>query len=310
VSDALLVKGWCFSPQGMPVTATLFFNGVEARRLVVTQPRPDVVHAFPNLDVREGCGFAESVPTSELPCGDGRVSVRVDARDTAGHALSLPPVEIRKLPPSIHDPLSAEQLVWRDHDQIEFSRSDEALAGRLEGAARIAPTDIVVEIGCGAGRTARHLAPRCRRWIGIDIDHSVLGTARALVGDLPNVALLQSEGVDLGCIRDQAVNVVYCSLIFMLLREWDRFRYVREAFRVLKPGGRLYVDTMNLLGSDAWEIFLRLTRLPPRHRPSNACSAATPEELETYFLRAGFSDVRSRHDALLVECTGARPTGH
>ena len=66
---------------------------------------------------------------------------------------------------------------------------------------------------------------------------------------------------------------------------------------------------MNLLGSDAWEIFLRLARLPPRHRPSNACAAATPEELETYFLRAGFTDVRSRHDALLVECTGARPTG-
>lgn len=76
--------------------------------------------------------------------------------------------------------------------------------------------------------------------------------------------------------------------------EWDRYNYVLEAMRVLRPGGRLYVDNVGLTGDEGWAMSESLRAIPPAKRPPYISKTSTPDELITYLGRAGFADVR--HD--------------
>ena len=106
--------------------------------------------------------------------------------------------------------------------------------------------------------------------------------------------------------KDASVDVAYCTGVFMHLDEWDRFRYVTEAFRVLRAGGRLYIDNFNLLSEEGWTLFESLCRLDPVARPANISKSSTPEELRLYATRAGFANVRVRTGGLWVSVFGEK----
>ena len=47
--------------------------------------------------------------------------------------------------------------------------------------------------------------------------------------------LVEISGYDLSGVADASVDVVYCTVVFMHLESWDRYNYISEAFRVLRP---------------------------------------------------------------------------
>ena len=63
--------------------------------------------------------------------------------------------------------------------------------------AAVGPTDVVLEIGCGAGRVGRHLAPHCARWIGADVSVNMIRFAEEGLGDHRNVSFVKLNGFDL-----------------------------------------------------------------------------------------------------------------
>jgi SAM-dependent methyltransferase len=310
ISGVLPIKGWCFSTDRKPVTAALLLNGAQVRLLPLNMRRPDVRHAFAHIEVAERCGFSEQLACDLLPIVDGAVVVSIDVRDSADCTLTLGPIAVRFQDgaSSGATALSSEQEAWLYHDRLEFARPDEEFAAHVRERAGIKSTDVVLEIGCGAGRTARHLAPWCGRWIGIDISAAVLENAEAQLSGFQNVELIQTNGYDLSMLPARSVDVVYCTVVFMVLPEWDRFNYVTEAYRVLKPDGRLYVETMNLLGEESWRIFSKFAHMSPDKRPRNLCKAATPQELETYFRQAGFGGIEVVSGSIFVECSGKKRT--
>ena len=180
-------------------------------------------------------------------------------------------------------------------------------ASTLERLVHVRPSDTVLEIGCGIGRVGEAVAPRCAQWIGCDVSPTMLDHARERLAEHANVRLVEISGFDLAGIADASIDVVYCTVVFMHLDEWDRYAYVVEAIRVLRPGGRIYVDNFNLASDRGFAIFEQHRALYPRARPAHISKSSTPEEIHTYLTRAGFSDSKIDCDGEWVRGVGTKP---
>jgi SAM-dependent methyltransferase len=193
---------------------------------------------------------------------------------------------------------------YTDEARIRFE------AGRTLGLLRdtigIQPTDTMLEIGCGVGRVGRELAPLIRHWIGTDVSDNMLAHAANRLADLPNVELVTINGTDLQPVPDAHVDAVYCTVVFMHLEEWDRYSYVREALRVLKPGGRFYCDNANLDSDEGWQVFLASAQFPPGQRPVHLSRCSTLTELAVYLRRAGFRDVQTGVSGVWAKAWGVK----
>jgi ubiquinone/menaquinone biosynthesis C-methylase UbiE len=176
----------------------------------------------------------------------------------------------------------------------------------LQDSVGIGKEDVVLEIGCGIGRVGKVVAPLCRKWIGCDVAPNMLSLAAQRLKDLSNVELVEISGYDLSGVAGASVDVVYCTVVFMHLESWDRYNYVLEAFRVLRPMGRIYIDNINLCTDGGWKVFETHRAMSPANRPPHMTQNSTPPEIETYLKRAGFSDVRIRTDDDWVRASGVK----
>jgi SAM-dependent methyltransferase len=203
----------------------------------------------------------------------------------------------------------ARLAVSGSSDTREIDETGGKTASHLRDAARIGPADTVLEIGCGVGRVGKALAPHCRRWIGADVSSRMLAHARETLGEFNNVDFVELDGFSLANVGSDSIDVVYSTTVFMHLEEWDRYGYVEEAFRVLRAGGRVYVDNINLLGDEGWQLFLDMKRISPGARPPHISKTSTPEELRTYLQRAGFVDIIVSPGPLWLSARGVKPAG-
>jgi len=150
----------------------------------------------------------------------------------------------------------------------------------------------VLEIGCGIARVGRELAQYCREWHGADISGNMIQHARQRAEGIPNIVLHELPTTDLAIFADQSFDSVYSTIVFMHLDKPDMFRYIREAYRVLKPGGTAYFDTFNLLAPEAWQEFLKLVSLfPSGQQPGHVSQFSTPQEMHKFMREAGFSAI-------------------
>lgn len=105
----------------------------------------------------------------------------------------------------------------------------------LTGIAAPPPDGLVVDLGCGSGRTLAALADR---WptvglMGIDVTAASLATARRAG---TRAALLQADLTAGVPLEAGSVDVVVCHNVIELLP--DPLALFAEARRVLRPGGR------------------------------------------------------------------------
>jgi SAM-dependent methyltransferase len=318
------VSGWALARDGGPVVVRARLPG----RLLEEQPptldRPDVHRLYPGHPRSATSGFAFVVRAEALPAtGVARLLVEAVTDGPRPRRRTLGSLRLaRQVAPAL--PRAAYQQAW-DHvsgsrdtartavcgtaDQAEYDRSGEETARFIIEAARVTPTDAVLEIGCGTGRVGAKLAPRCGRWIGADVSQNMLRHAADALGSQPNVRFHHLNGVDLAGLDDRSLDVVYCSGVFMHLDEWDRYRYVVEAYRVLRPGGRVCFDSFNLLTPEGWALFEELYALDPSARPPNISKASTPPELRAYAEHAGFQEIRLYEGGLWVAVAGIKPAG-
>jgi SAM-dependent methyltransferase len=185
----------------------------------------------------------------------------------------------------------AKMFVASTIDEGSLKRSAQYTREILERFVGLRPNDVVLEIGCGVGRLAPEIAPRVAQWVGTDISSNMLEHAQRRLSGLPNIRLVELADVGLGEIADASIDVVYCTVVFMHLYEWDRYTYVAEALRVLKPGGRLYCDNIDITSSLGWTMFSDAASYPPKERPSYLPMLSSADELRVYGTKAGFASV-------------------
>jgi ArsR family transcriptional regulator len=102
------------------------------------------------------------------------------------------------------------------------------------------PFDLLVDLGTGTGRMLELFRERYRRGLGIDLSPAMLAYARTKLARAGNgsTQVRQGDLYDLA-LADGAADVVVMHQVLHFLR--DPQHAVREAARVLAPGGRLLI---------------------------------------------------------------------
>lgn len=202
---------------------------------------------------------------------------------------------------------AAKTAVAGHTDEAELNQSGLYTVNTLDRFVGINASDACLEIGCGVGRVGKIMSQRCRRWIGTDISAAMLEYASQRLAELDNVELIELGGDGLGEVADCSVDLVYSTVVFMHLYEWDRYKYVQEAMRVLRPGGHCYFDNVDIASDHGWKVFMNGFSFEPDKRPAHLSMISTGEELETYALKAGFTQVQvHRWDDAWVGVTGRK----
>jgi SAM-dependent methyltransferase len=192
-------------------------------------------------------------------------------------------------------------------DEDMFSGTGDATLAMLQRCVGVREEDVFLEIGAGVGRVGAVLAPKCREWIGTDVSENMVTHLRGRLSEHPNIRVVATSGFDLDGIASESVDVVYCTVVFMHLEEWERFSYIKEGFRVLRPGGRMLVDNVNLLSDLGWNFFEEHRSIPGNERPPQISKTSTPQELEAYFERAGFIAIRQERVDPWIITFGRKP---
>jgi ubiquinone/menaquinone biosynthesis C-methylase UbiE len=133
----------------------------------------------------------------------------------------------------------------RDQSEAEFFATAKEIAHSIEMELRRVPAVErkalrVLEIGCGPGRLMRPLAPLVGEIHGVDISDAMIGLALENLKDVPNAFAHVSSGATLSSFPDQSFDFVYSYAVFQHIPSRAVvLSYLKEARRVLKPGGWL-----------------------------------------------------------------------
>lgn len=114
----------------------------------------------------------------------------------------------------------------------------------VEALADPAPDDRVVDFGCGWGTFEFALADRVREILGVDFSRKSIRFCREQLEADPrdNVSFLCADAGDTG-LEAGSADLVVAADLFEHLYPDDSVRVAREAFRILRPGGRFAVWT-------------------------------------------------------------------
>ena len=102
----------------------------------------------------------------------------------------------------------------------------------------------VLDIGVGAGRTARYLAPLARRYEGVDYSSTMVGYLKQA---MPNISVRQADFRDLAMFADGSFDFVFATdNVIDALPHEGRIRALNEARRVLRRGGLIAFSSHNI----------------------------------------------------------------
>lgn len=163
--------------------------------------------------------------------------------------------------------------------------------GNPTALAELRPGEVVLDLGSGGGidvlLSARRVGPTGKAY-GVDMTDEMLELARAnqRQAGVTNVEFLKGEIEDVP-LPDKSVDVVISNCVINL--SLDKDKVFAEAFRVLRPGGRVAISDMVFMG-DLGLVPDEITRSVEAWA---GCIAGALEERDyvARLERAGFVDV-------------------
>jgi 2-polyprenyl-6-hydroxyphenyl methylase/3-demethylubiquinone-9 3-methyltransferase len=147
-----------------------------------------------------------------------------------------------------------------------------------------------LDVGCGGGVLAEEFAAMSFHVTGIDPSEQSLNTARQHAQSMGlSIRYQQGTGESIP-FADNTYPVVYCCDVLEHVR--DLPKVIGEIYRVMKPGGVFFFDTLNrtfvskLVAIKIWQEWKSTALMPPRLHEWRMF--IRPEELRRLLVQAGF----------------------
>ena len=159
---------------------------------------------------------------------------------------------------------------YRKHADALLQSHDErhamalAVGGDFEAVGRLEyylllqhglrPADSVIDVGCGSGRLAVCLREYLKgRFVGIDIVPDLYEYAEKICRR-PDWRFYAAPGLSIPEPDDSADFICFFSVFTHLTHE-QSYRYLQDARRVLKPGGKLVFSFLEFALASHWPAF-------------------------------------------------------
>jgi SAM-dependent methyltransferase len=190
-----------------------------------------------------------------------------------------------------------EGRYWADHAD-EFDAALRRYTPRFLDAARLSPSDRVLDVGCGTGGTAVEAARRVPQGsvLGVDLSSAMVDVARrhAAHAGLGNVTFEQADA-QIHPFDPEAFVVVLARTSAMFFG--DRPAAFAHLARALRPGGRLVLLTWQPVVRNEWIQRIlgafaagRELPVPPPEAPG-PFSLSEPAVVRSLLGRTGYVDV-------------------
>jgi SAM-dependent methyltransferase len=173
---------------------------------------------------------------------------------------------------------------------IDVDRPDEVVPylDREVFSPFLGHSDVLLEIGPGAGRLTEVLLPKCDKLIAVDTSPTMLGLLKQRFADQDKIEYVLSKGRGLKRVPDASVDTAFSYGVFVHLQHWDIFNYLKELHRVLKPGGKALIQHSNTFSELGWRQFRRdLPRQLNQHKLHHSFIVNSPELMAEFVRRAG-----------------------
>jgi SAM-dependent methyltransferase len=153
------------------------------------------------------------------------------------------------------------------------------------------PDGRALELGAGAGRVSRHVAPLVGELVCTDVSRIMLDEARENLAQHGNITFLQTGGHQLLQFGDHEFDVVYSHDVFEFFDGNPALALLEEVGRVLRPAGTAVIS-FYALDSPVWaHEQLRIARRSAGHQSVAQVRPYAIAQMEMLFRLAGLEVV-------------------
>lgn len=153
---------------------------------------------------------------------------------------------------------------------------------------KIGLRDVVLDVGCGGGRTVGKLAAAAAEGKVYGVDHSEASLAVAKKGNAKQIAASHVE-----ILSGSVSELPFPNAMFDLVTAVETHFFwpnlpgdVREVVRVLKPGGTFVIIAEIYKGAPS-----AMARAAAKHAPKYAMALLTPDEHRELLASAGLAEI-------------------
>lgn len=143
-------------------------------------------------------------------------------------------------------------------DLAEFAAEKIAEAEAIQSALKVQSDEVGVEIGSGTGVHAAFFAGHSKFLTSFDVTDGFLELFKKFTADTPNLRRIRKDFFPMmDSLEDNSIDYVYSTSVFCHLHIYDIYLYFEEIARVLKPGGRFFVNYQNA-DNQAYDDFFQM----------------------------------------------------